>query len=66
MKRHQWRTWWDKDLRRNRIACDRCSAEKTKLMDTDINPNFFCEECCAQSRLMASTQTVIARISASS
>ncbi len=22
VKRHQWRTWWDKDLRRNRIACD--------------------------------------------
>ena len=41
VRRHQWRTLWDRDLRRNRIACDRCSAEKTKLMDTDINPNLF-------------------------
>jgi len=26
---------------RNQTACYRCSAEKTKLLDTDINPNLF-------------------------
>lgn len=41
VKRHQWRTWWDKERRRQRIACDRCGAEKTKFMDTDINPSLF-------------------------
>lgn len=41
VKRHQWRTWYDKERRRNRTACDRCGAEKTKLMDTDINPSLF-------------------------
>lgn len=41
VRRHQWRTWFDKDMRRNRTACDRCGAEKSKLIDTDINPSFF-------------------------
>jgi hypothetical protein len=41
VRRHQWRTWFDKDMRRNRVCCDRCGAEKTPLLDTDINPGLF-------------------------
>lgn len=37
-RRHQWRTWFDREHRRNRTVCDRCGAEKAKLLDVDVNP----------------------------
>ena len=40
-RRHQWHTWYDKKWRRNRTVCGRCGAEKAKLLDSSINPNYF-------------------------
>lgn len=41
IRRHDWFTWFDKDMRRSRTVCMRCGGEKSSLFDTDINPNFF-------------------------
>lgn len=41
VKHHDWFTWYDPKFHRNRTACERCGAEKSKMLDTDINPNFF-------------------------
>ena len=41
VRRHQWYTWYDKDLHRNRTACYRCEAERSKMIDSDIHIGYF-------------------------
>ena len=41
VRRHQWYIWYDKDMHRNRTACYRCGAEKSKMIDSDIHIGYF-------------------------
>ena len=45
VRRHQWYTWYDKDLHRNRTACYRCEAERSKMIDSDITSATSSRHC---------------------
>ena len=41
VRRHDWFTWYDSEMRRNRTVCQRCGGEKSRMVDSDIYPGLF-------------------------